>query len=74
MFFNMNHMTCRLEEESMDISNNFSKVSLQHDNPRELINLMEAINKRRVSIGPEDLYPKKYLYINSKDFESIDLS
>lgn len=52
LFFNLNHMTCTLEEDHIEISNRFVKVQLTHDDDNEILNLNEAIKKGRVSMGP----------------------
>lgn len=65
-------MNCTLDQDSIDISNSFMDVTLTSD-PKKMVELLEAINRGRLSIGPEELYPKKYLYISNKDSHSFEL-
>lgn len=52
MFFNLNHMNSTLTQDSMQISNGFTEVILKHDNPDKLLDLLNAINRGRTTIGP----------------------
>lgn len=70
MFFSINHMNSTLTQDSVQISNGFTETTLKHDNPDRLLDLLEAINKGRLTIGPEDLYPKKFVYLDSMEFKS----
>lgn len=70
MFFNINHMNSTLTQDSVEISNSFARATLRHGNEEKLLDLLEAIERCRTSVGPEDIYPKKYLYLNSAEYKS----
>ena len=60
MFFNLSHMNCTLYEDYIEISNQFGEVVLKHREPSKIMELIEAINKGRVEVTPEQMYPEKY--------------
>lgn len=72
LFFNLNHMNSTLTEDSVQISNGFTQYTLKHDCPHKLLDLLEAINRGRANIGPQELYPKKFIYLDSIEFRSED--
>ena len=52
MFFNINHMNSTLTSDSVEISNSFAHATLRHSNPEKLLDLLEAIDRCRTSLGP----------------------
>ena len=73
LFFNLNYMDAVLEEDSLRISNQFATINLTHRNPEVILKLLEAINKGRFSIGPEQLYPNKFNYLDRTESKSLQL-
>jgi hypothetical protein len=60
-------MNCTLGDDSLQISNYFTEVTLRHHHSSKILDLMQAIDKGRTMIGPQELYPKKFVYLDSED-------
>ena len=60
-------MNCTLNEDNIQISNHFTQITLKHSEPTKLLKLLEAIGNGRTMIGPEELYPKKFVYFESAE-------
>jgi hypothetical protein len=65
IFFNLSHMSCTLYEDCIEISNQFGEVILKHRDPAKILELVEAINKNKAEVTPEQMYPEKYRKLSS---------
>lgn len=70
MFFNLSFLVCTLEQNKMRLSNSYTEVSLTHEEPEKLLELMEAIQNSKTMIGPMNLYPKKFVYLDTLKSQS----